>query len=223
MSHRTWDRKWRGPRDSLEVRRGTRNILLVERTNLASSAGGLTLAHWIRATAPERPDHLTHLKLQKLAYYCYGALLAFGREDAIGPIEFQAWKHGPVSPAIYKAYKEYESRPIDRAPKPDLEPSVESHLCDVMNVFGRMTAWQLREESHLEKTPWRNTYDGSLDRAIDEDLLRDHFREMFAGPIVRFPERLFGSSSLELDRIPVPRFGTLHEMSNAASRIFGKV
>jgi uncharacterized phage-associated protein len=198
-------------------------MIVVERTNLASSAGSLTLAHWIRATAPELPDRLTHLKLQKLAYYCYGALLAFGCEDEIGPIEFQAWTHGPVSPEIYRTYREYERNPIDRAAKPTIAPSAESHLCDVMNVFGRMTAWQLREESHLEKTPWRNTYDGSLNQTIGEDLLRGHFREMFTGPIVRFPERLFGSSSLELDRIPVPKFSTLHEMSNAASRIFGEM
>lgn len=196
-------------------------MLLVERMNLASPAAPLMLAHWIRATAPEQPDLLTHLKLQKLAYYCYGAVLAFGCEDEVGPIEFQAWKHGPVSPAIYAVYKEYQSNPIERALKPILSPSTESHLCDVMNVFGRMTAWQLREESHLERTPWRNTYDGSLGQTISEDLLRDHFREMFTGPVVRFPERLFGSSSLELDRIPVPKFGTLHEMSDAASRILG--
>ena len=118
-------------------------------------------------------------------------------------------------------YKVYSGNPIGRALKPTLSPSASAHLLDVMNVFGRMTAWQLREESHREKTPWRSTYDGSPHLAIDERLLRDHFRKMFAGPIVRFPERLFGSSSMELDRIPVPRFGTLHQMSKAVTRILG--
>lgn len=196
-------------------------MLRVEQTNLASSAGSLILTQWIRATAPEQPDFLTHLKLQKLAYYCYGALLAFDCEFEVGPIEFQAWKHGPVSPAIFKNYKEYNNKPIGRVSKPSLPHVPESHLRDIMNVFGRMTAWQLREESHMEKTPWRDTYNGLPDQTIGENLLRRHFRAMFAGPVVRFPERLFGSSSLELDRIPVPRFRTLHEMSDAVTRILG--
>ncbi len=204
----------------LEIVFETCNILHVEQANLASTEGSIKLTDWIRATAPERPDLLTHLKLQKLAYYCYGALLAFGCEDTIGTVEFEAWKHGPVSRSIYELYKNYTNMPIGRARKPVLPSVAEEHLLDVMNVFGRMAAWQLREESHLEKTPWRDTYNGQRGQVIPENILRAHFRKRFAKP-VQFPERLFGSSSLLLDRIPVPTFSTLHEMSKAVTRILG--
>lgn len=195
-------------------------MFLVQNNRQGPSLAVVHLTEWIRATALERPDPLTHLKLQKLAYYCYGALLAFDCEDLIGHIEFQAWKHGPVSPEIYALYQHLGKNPIGRAQKPQVHPTAELHLNDVMNVFGRMTAWQLREESHIEKTPWSNVYNGAYNQVISEVLLRKHFRVMFKES-VRFPEKLFGSSSLELDRIPVPRFRSLHEMSLAVSRILG--
>lgn len=194
--------------------------MAVERANQANAAASVKLTDWIRATAPERPDLLTHLKLQKLAYYSYGALLAFGCEAAVGPIEFEAWKHGPVSRSIYELFRHYANMPIGRAARPDLSPIVEAHLQDVINVFGRMTAWQLREESHMTDSPWSYTYDGTPGRLIPESMLREHFQKMFNAP-VRFPERLFGCSSLLLDRIPVPTFPTLHEMSRAVTRILG--
>jgi uncharacterized phage-associated protein len=195
-------------------------MLRMQNNSPGPSRAVLQLTDWIRATASERPDPLTHLKLQKLSYYCYGALLAFDCEHLIGHIEFQAWKHGPVSPEIYALYQRFGKNPIGRAHKPTVQPIAELHLNDVMNVFGRMTAWQLREESHIEKTPWSNIYNGAYNQVISEVLLRKHFRVMFKES-VHFPEKLFGSSSLELDRIPVPKFRSLHEMSLAVSRILG--
>ncbi len=206
--------------NSLELLRKVGIMLRVQNRSPTKSHAAAQLTDWIRAMASERPDPLTHLKLQKLAYYCYGALLAFDCEHQIGHVEFQAWKHGPVSPEIYAMYQCFGKTPIGRTHKPMLHPIAESHLYDVMNVFGRMTAWQLREESHIEKTPWSNIYTGAHHQVISDVLLRKHFRTMYRES-VHFPERLFGSSSLELDRIPVPTFRSLHEMSLAASRILG--
>jgi uncharacterized phage-associated protein len=204
----------------LESRRRVCDRLFVEPIDRPDSIAANTLTSWIRSTAPDRPEPLTHLKLQKLAYYCYGALLAFDCEETVGFLEFEAWKHGPVSPAIYELFKEYANASIGRAPKPFIASSAEAHLYDVMNVFGRMSAWQLREESHLTNTPWRKSYDGVRGRVISPDVMRSHFRQMFTSP-VSLPERLFGCSSMQLDRIPVPTFASLREMSQAVTRIFG--
>jgi uncharacterized phage-associated protein len=182
----------------------------------------LVLADWICASAPAQPDPLTHLKLQKLSFYCYGGLLAFGLENAIGDVRFQAWKHGPVSPVVYEHYRAFGAAPLPRASKKlALAAQSETVMGHVLNVYGRLTAWQLREESH-EEGPWPSTFDGTHGREIEKDDLARFFREKFAGPVVRFPERLFGASSLMLDRIPVPSFSSLEEMSGAATRILGE-
>lgn len=190
---------------------------------MANQSPALDLASWLCGATPRRPDALTHLKLQKLAFYCYGALLAFDLDRQTGKLLFEAWKHGPVCPDIYARYSEFGREPLPRPTRAiTYGAQVESVLRDVVNVYGRLAAWQLREESH-EELPWQNTFNESERRPIDNESLRAHFRAKFRGPVVAFPERLFGGSSFLLDRIPVPTFLTLAEMSSAATRILGSV
>jgi uncharacterized phage-associated protein len=170
---------------------------------------------------PARPDVFTHLKLQKLEFYCYGALLALDLDEELGDISFQAWKHGPVSPAVFEHYRAYKGEAL---PKPSsaarFSERITSALTSIVNIYGRMTAWQLREESHSE-SPWESVYTGTLHTPILKDDMRAHFIGKFRGPSVSFPERLFGGSSMLLDRIPVPTFSSLDVMSQAATRILG--
>ena len=71
-------------------------------------------ALWIRAKLPADKLPLTHLKLQKLMFYGYGAALAFDCERALGgKIAFEAWEHGPVNREVWKEYKDHGSRSID--------------------------------------------------------------------------------------------------------------
>lgn len=183
----------------------------------------IDLAEWLTAVTPSSPDMMTHLKLQKLAFYAYGAALGFGVEDAIGRIEFQAWRHGPVCPDIYREYSAHGSQPIARPiDRPRSFGQAEECMRDVVNVYGRMTAWQLREETHLEQ-PWLDRWDGTLNVEIPTEALRMHFAAKFAGQTVAFPERLFGGSSMTLDRIPLPTFASLRRMSEAATQILGAI
>lgn len=184
---------------------------------MGSSA--IRLAERIALLAPAQPDELTHLKLQKLAFYCYGALLAFDVEREVGQIEFQAWKHGPVNAEIFRRYSPFGKSVL---PRPEsacaFGLATESAIRDVLNVYGRLTAWQLREESHVEE-PWRRAFTGARGVRLDDEELRAHFKLKFATGRVRFPERLFGTASMALDRIPVPTFGSLAEMADAATSI----
>lgn len=189
-----------------------------ERDHAAEPA--LELARWLCAFAPPQPDALTHLKLQKLAFYCYGGLLAFGLDAELGDVAFEAWKHGPVAPAVYDEFYSYGRAPLPPMPPPELSPRAERVMRTVLNVYGRLTAWQLREESHSEE-PWRATYSDTCRASLPKSDLRAHFEEKFCGPKVHFPEQLFGASSLLLDRIPVPTFSSLFEMSQAVTRILG--
>jgi uncharacterized phage-associated protein len=174
----------------------------------------LYLAEWIRG----RFAHpLTHLKLQKLCFYCYGAALAFECKG-VGSIEFQAWKHGPVNLDVWNKYREFGSAPV--APPEFRHDGYENHTFGVLDcalkIYGRLTAWQIREESHLEG-PWARAF--AEQRAIAEDELRAHFTQKFRGQSVALPANLVGSSSLSLDRIPVHRYPSFADMAEAVSRI----
>jgi uncharacterized phage-associated protein len=188
---------------------------------IVTSSPALVLAEWLCATAPRRPDALTHLKLQKLAFYAYGALLAHDIDSDLGDVEFQAWPHGPVSTEIYSHFASYGAAPLPADPSSAaVSERCAAVIADTVAVYGRLTAWQIREESHLEE-PWVEVFDGRRDVPIPTERLRQHFRSKFTTGKVRFPERLFGGSSLQLDRIPVPEFSTLHDMAVGVERILG--
>lgn len=168
------------------------------------------LANWILSSLP--PNTTTHLKLQKLAFYCVGAALAYGCEAGLGgTISFEAWEHGPVSRVLWNTYRDHGAQaiPSPAAPVGYGEP-VRTVLQDVLEVYGVMTAWQLRQQSHLEK-PWMDTPSGSR---IGEDAIRTHFRGKFFGN-VRLPEMLAQQWSFSIDGMPVLGFPSLHDLARS--------
>lgn len=168
----------------------------------------LTLARWVLVSARQP---LTHLKLQKLVFYSYGAALAFDRENEVGMIAFQAWEHGPVSVELWRHYCDYKAETL---PVPTMKPrysdETEQHLQDAVDVYARLSAWNIRNESHLER-PWRSNWERQVTR-IDPYELKQYFKSKF-GSEVQWPEHLGRPSSLALDGLPREKFRSLHELA----------
>ena len=100
-----------------------------------------------------RHQPITHLKLQKLCFYGYGAACAFGFVDELGGVvRFEAWKHGPVCRAVWRAYKHHGAAEIT-APLETIAFSkkADAHLDDVLAVYGHLSAWRLAAQTHLER------------------------------------------------------------------------
>lgn len=120
-------------------------------------------------------EGITNLKLQKLVYYAQGFYLALFDKPLFNE-EIKAWKHGPVVPDLYQAYKEHVK---DCLPLPDdfsLEQlsKDEFELVEEMyRVFGQYTAWKLREMTH-EEPPWKN-HEFNLD-VIPKSELKEYFK-----------------------------------------------
>jgi uncharacterized phage-associated protein len=169
------------------------------------------LAHWVLQNAPYQRA-VTHLKLQKLLFYCYGAAAAYDLEAGIGPVVFLAWEHGPVNREVYDEFRSYGAAPIPPPPVPVLySPELFGVLTDAIRVYGVLDAWSLREQSHREQ-PWSTTPQGSV---INPMALKAHFKAKFAHGAVTYPEYLGDVGGLRLDRIPVRRFATLRDLANA--------
>jgi uncharacterized phage-associated protein len=94
---------------------------------------------------------------------------------------------------MYTRFARFGSAPL---PKPMMFPAFSSQtttaLRHVVNVYGRMTAWQLREESHDER-PWSVA---SYRAKLPTSELRQFFKAKFRAP-VQFPERLFAREPKE--------------------------
>jgi uncharacterized phage-associated protein len=164
------------------------------------------LADWILREVPA----CTHLQLQKLAFYCYGiaASRSVNCRTELGAVSFFAWKHGPVN---VETYYRFRGEPAPAAvTHPQYSVEATSRLKDVVTVYGRLSPWELRNQSHLE-APWINTAQSDL---IPDEVILDHFRTKFADRAVRAPEYLGGEWSLALDRVPSPSYSSFEELAS---------
>jgi uncharacterized phage-associated protein len=171
------------------------------------------LTDWIRAWYPYG-DLLTQMKLQALAFYCHGIALAHGFNRPFGDLTFEAWEHGPVCRPIWERFRHLGSRAIERASEaPSLPPQPTALLYDVLTVYGRLDAWRLGQQTHLE-TSWRRAWE-SRQPYIDPELTRAHFKRLYQNGPVEAPQYLFDGGSFQVDGIPVQRYASLAALANA--------
>ncbi|WP_165304961.1 Panacea domain-containing protein [Pedobacter sp. SYP-B3415] len=130
------------------------------------------------------------MKLQKMVYFAHGYTLAVHDTPLIFEA-VQAWKFGPVIPAIYNEYKYYGSDPIINTDWVDEDescsgaPGQESPLAApareaidyTWQATSHRSATQLSSWSHKEGSPWQqvyNEYDNGIE--IPNELIKTYFK-----------------------------------------------
>lgn len=131
-------------------------------------------------------EGITHLKLQKLLYYAQGIYLAMHNKPLFNE-NIVAWQHGPVIEEVYAVYKENGRNIINiemDKEKEELLKRIENdkETCEALNLtydnFAIYTAWQLRQMTHEDGSPWDITERKSgLNSVIRKDLIRDFFKK----------------------------------------------
>ncbi|MCU6786400.1 Panacea domain-containing protein [Aedoeadaptatus acetigenes] len=128
----------------------------------------------LREFEDEDTDNISNLKLQKLLYYAQGTFLAIHNQKLFNdPIV--AWKHGPVVESVYQNFKSYGASGIDQFQEVKLDDETVDLLIEVYDVFGKYSAWGLREMTHQED-PWKNTNQSDV---IDPRLIKKYFEEHY--------------------------------------------
>lgn len=156
-----------------------------------------TVANTILRKSLAEGEPLTHMKLQKLAYYLHGWHLA--QLDAPACVEqVEAWKYGPVWGGLYHALKYLGPDPIGRrdlicepgdeegelifytVPKTDTQ--FYTILDKVWREYARYTATELSRMTHQPGSPWAKTRKlGNL--FIDNEDIKQHFLEEEVGVV----------------------------------------
>lgn len=105
---------------------------------------------------------MSHLKLQKLLYYCEGYHLAYFDYNLM-PEEFEAWVHGPVCREVYDNLKGSSVLYTDLGFTGNHNPEVELNnilssdqlhlLIDVLTELSTWTGLELENATHKE-LPW---------------------------------------------------------------------
>ena len=128
--------------------------------------------------------NITQKKLQKLCYYaqawCY-ALKGYRLLDS----DFQAWIHGPVSPAFYERFRDfgYDTIKISIGNIPVFAKEDEELLNDVWETYGDKTGNALEALTHTER-PWIEARRGYSDEErctviISPESMRDYYRSIY--------------------------------------------
>jgi uncharacterized phage-associated protein len=132
--------------------------------------------YFLSLVDPNEGESISPLKLQKLVYYAQGFHLAlYGK--VLFAEQIEAWRYGPVVPALYKEFKDLKDEPIP--PVEGFDPKVftpeqRKLLDDVYETYGQFSAWKLRDMTH-EEAPWRdaNERGGGV---ISSPAMREFFK-----------------------------------------------
>lgn len=132
-------------------------------------------------TDEEPYEKITNMKLQKLLYYAQGICLAMHNKPLFYE-KIEAWKHGPVIPEVYCKYSAFKGTPLEigdynSAKINEIEDNdeIRNILEITFNNFAIYTAWQLRNMTHQENSPWDITLKNN-EKIINNDIITDFFK-----------------------------------------------
>lgn len=139
----------------------------------------------------------TNLVLQKLLFFAYGIHLSLFNEKLF-PSQIQAWRLGPVVPAVYREFKDYGGNLITRdatmlSPDGEITPPV-LRISDSENkiksikiaclTYGRKTARDLVDKTHKSGYAWYRSYkQNEHNIVISDDDIRNEFNERLLNEI----------------------------------------
>jgi uncharacterized phage-associated protein len=182
------------------------------------------LATWIDAHNPYQ-EHLTHLKLQKLMFYCAGLALAFDHD--IGDIPFEPWEHGPVNREVWRHLRRYGAKQLPHGAELRAVLQAGEHritygtttdrtlLC-ALKIYGSLSAWSLRCQTHLEG-PWKEAYEAKSD-TINSSAIRAHFVKKYRQHRVSCPEWVLDPGSFKIDGLPVHSYPSIETLAESVYR-----
>ena len=116
---------------------------------------------------------ITPLQLIKLSYISYGFHLGMGLGRLFDE-EIQAWRYGPVIPALYHKTKIYGRAPIPRKigyGGPSLDGETVGFVESAYEAYGEYSGMQLSYLTHKEGTPWQKVYEPGIRGIVIPDAV----------------------------------------------------
>lgn len=137
------------------------------------------IANWFVQRAVRDGKRLSIMQLLKLVYISHGWYLEMSGAPLIRN-KIEAWKHGPVIPDVYRAFRGQDinvSTPVPGFPELN-NAYAENILEQIYKNYGSLHAFQLSDLTHEAGGPW----DTASRRfgyfaPITNDLILAHYRE----------------------------------------------
>lgn len=126
----------------------------------------------------EEDNDLTNMKINKLLYYAQGHSYERFNKPLFND-DIEAWENGPVINGVYQNLKQYSNNTVSAVIgdyNPNVFSSEESELLlDIAREYGKYSASTLRNMTHANGTPWKNSFDGSYHKQIPQEDIAKYF------------------------------------------------
>ena len=142
--------------------------------------------------AREANDMMGIMSLVKYVYLAHGWTLGYtGRPLICHQVE--AWKHGPVVPEVYHAFRGQRFVVTEKAhdyhPEFGELPPYTAKLSDeeqaivdtVYSRYSRFGAFQLSALTHQKGTPW-DQFNGQYYAPIPDSIIKDYYKRLVNAP-----------------------------------------
>lgn len=161
------------------------------------STSAFAVANFIIENGHREGVPVTHLKLQKLVYFCYAWFAGnYGKE--LFPEDIEAWQYGPVVRELYNEFRRCGSGPITTPATsvdwgtrmfvaPQVTPELAAELKPIWDAYKNKSSAWLVEATHLDEEPWGQVvqqYGSSQKRKIPFELIR----KVYADRVAKIPD-----------------------------------
>ncbi len=138
------------------------------------------IANHFIALADGAGQSMSIMRVLKLAYMAHGWCLAlFNRELTYDTVE--AWKFGPVFPAVYYTFRPQGIHNLRPMPMPDedLGQDVEDLLQGTFKRYEGLSPRQLSRLTHIKGGPWDRIWrvEGKKYGIIGNELIAAHYKD----------------------------------------------
>lgn len=125
-------------------------------------------------------EFMTNLRLNKLLYFAQGWSMAL-LDKPLFSDEIEAWKYGPVVPAVYDEFKSYSGNPIDKAEQSYMEVPFEDDelelLLDVYEEYKKYSSAGLVDITHRKNSPWSEGFVDGERVVIPKETIKTYFEK----------------------------------------------
>ena len=127
----------------------------------------------------ERRGPLTTMKLQKLVFYSQVWSIVWD-DDRLFPEPIQAWKNGPVVPALWTATaKRFRVSDVPGGTAGELNRGQSETVNLVLDFYGDKDAQWLSDLTHMED-PWKEAYSQGQNTEISLESISEYYSTISA-------------------------------------------
>lgn len=174
----TWDSvvEYDGFYEDIYICTGSKEF--VDLINADRDISVFDLSKYILTFLKKRSISCSHLKLQKLAYFCYEKYLISYKKKLFNE-KIYAWKYGPVIKSLYDSVKQSENLTVDLDSYTTRQRIIFSDdgfdklriIDEVLEEYGELSADRLVDLSHKEGTAWSTWDRETMNYEITDELI----------------------------------------------------